>query len=580
MKIISTIVDSNYIMYGLELEGRSSEFKEEGKDIIRKVITLNQLIDKRFKNSQIACLKKGIKELNNFKLKELPMKLFDGKNYINIINNLTLKKRLLVEGKLEGFLVDINGIEKRFSVEEIINLASWYNLINFYIKFKNNKVFISGKKGNSLIGLPEEELVAEKKTNKKHKVKTIHDKKIVSNIISFNDFDIITLYKIIQDLNGMILKLPTENYEKSKIAKKKYHEDFIDLGIGEIGSPYIVYGEKKLNINSRFKKIGNVLVNFNKYNHTIQTYTITSKHIFLNGKNYMKKFGIIIEKEKAQILKERFSKSLALNQITDTSILTPIKSFLGSKTLEIFTVDTGRLDLINHNKIKNFILKNNLILDNIKRLNDIKVQKRYYNFITKEVSSILESKSIFVEPEKFGIYKGMSDELLLALSDAGINVYTGRYEKKEDVNEDDIPDDKENYEDNDYEVIYSIKGFQSIPSAKDIYMKNNKAEKYISVEFSKTIDDFNKMPDDKLKLQKIEKALKALDREQSEIIKKLWMHKISCFSAGNYKGFKIPNKEEWVSIMNNKINDSTKEFMCKEVGCESLLLKLKGLDIL
>jgi len=77
MKIISTIVDSNYIMYGLELEGRSSEFKEEGKDIIRKVITLNQLIDKRFKNSQIACLKKGIKELNNFKLKELPMKLFD-----------------------------------------------------------------------------------------------------------------------------------------------------------------------------------------------------------------------------------------------------------------------------------------------------------------------------------------------------------------------------------------------------------------------------------------------------------------------------------------------------------------------
>ena len=174
----------------------------------------------------------------------------------------------------------------------------------------------------------------------------------------------------------------------------------------------------------------------------------------------------------------------------------------------------------------------------------------------------------------------MSDELLLALSDAGINVYTGRYEKKEDVNEDDIPDDKENYKDNDYEVIYSIKGYQSIPGAKDIYMKNNKADKYISVEFSKTIDDFNKMPDDKLKLQKIEKALKALDREQGEIIKKLWMHKISCFSAGNYKGFKIPNKEKWVPIMNNKINDSTKEFMCKEVGCESLLLKLKGLDIL
>ena len=64
MKIISTIVDSNYILYGLELAGRSSKFKEEGKDIIRKVMTLNKLIDNRFKNSQIACLKKALKVLD------------------------------------------------------------------------------------------------------------------------------------------------------------------------------------------------------------------------------------------------------------------------------------------------------------------------------------------------------------------------------------------------------------------------------------------------------------------------------------------------------------------------------------
>ena len=185
MKIISTIVDSNYIMYGLELEGRSSEFKEEGKDIIRKVITLNQLINKRFKNNQIECKKSGIKELNNFKLNKLPMKLFDGEKYIKIKNELFLIKRLLVKGKLEGFLVDIGGIQKRFSTQEIINLSTWYYPINFYIRSRNNKVFISGRKGLSIKKLPAEELSTCSKINKKETLNTAFNKKDISNIVFF-----------------------------------------------------------------------------------------------------------------------------------------------------------------------------------------------------------------------------------------------------------------------------------------------------------------------------------------------------------------------------------------------------------
>ena len=149
-----------------------------------------------------------------------------------------------------------------------------------------------GKAGTSLESLPAVELAGDKKTSKKAKTSTARDKSDVQGVEISKDFDILQLYDIINEANGIIIKLPSEDYKKSKPAEKKTSSEFISLGVGEIASPKPLYTEKSLNVNSNFKKVGKVDINMKGQPIPVYTYTVTSKHLFFNGRTLFSSYVI------------------------------------------------------------------------------------------------------------------------------------------------------------------------------------------------------------------------------------------------------------------------------------------------
>ena len=73
MKIIGTIVGHNLALIGVTVKGKSYEFGGFDSTEVQTELRIMDLIQKKFKNSQIDCSSGQVVELKNFKLNKLPM---------------------------------------------------------------------------------------------------------------------------------------------------------------------------------------------------------------------------------------------------------------------------------------------------------------------------------------------------------------------------------------------------------------------------------------------------------------------------------------------------------------------------
>lgn len=585
MKVIGTVVDKKCNLIGLSMEGRASEFSEIGNEKVVRVNHLNEVLSRRFKNNQIDCSQGLVKEVGNFKLKELPMHMFDN-GYTPIDNKITLLERVLVDNKLKGFTVNIAGQVKRYTTEDIIKL-SWFNRENFSVRVNGDTVFIVGKPGFSIEKLPEVELGNDTGSkSKRNTTRSATNKEVANQPIGPANFDILTLYENLNQLNGLVIKLPNIEYIKNNPQPKKIGEDFNNLGIGEVANAYLDYTEDKLNVNTRFKKIGNITVNIQGMPLPVPTFIVTTKNIFLNAENHMEVFGVAVSEKDVPALKEAFAASLALEEIHDDLIINPIRSIYGDKTLKAFKVDTSKIAVIAPNKLQNFILGNKEIFNLTQTLLKCKVHQKYLNAVVKQATEALARQGIETNRPKYGIYSAMSDDVLNQLVEKGVDVYTGIYTKKEDT------DEVQEYEakkvkaarDGEYveervdlEAAYKIKGFITIPSAKDLQNRAPKAEKFIDPELDKIMKVLNSMDKVEELLKKAEEFQTANDKLKKRVIKQLWLHKVSSFLITDKKGYKASN---WEIVSSTSKSQEVREYACTDEGCEGLLLKLTGMDLI
>ena len=594
MKIIATIVNPNFTLVGLRIQGKATEFGGFNSEVQVHDIQIRELMQKKFKNSQLDCRDGRLRELNNFKLKNLPMMMWNPNDgtLTEFNNTIILHKRVLVNGELKGFEATIGGAKGRFKTENIIQMSGWFKTENFVVRYVDGKAFIAGKPGNPIENLPAVELGTTRESSKKAQTKTVQpaEAKNIHNPVITKNFDIITLYDILDSLGGRIIFLPTDKYKRTKIATHKTAHNFIDFGAGQIGSPRIDYTEKNLNINTNFTKVGIVNVKLTHGVQTLYPYVMSKKTVFWNGVNYITRFAIAVQEADIPILKERFAGSLALEPYENPLVTQPIRAFMGDtgNTVRFFLVDVSAFDIINKNRIEEFMLSNKEIRNLAMRLVQNKSYYAYVNGVaTRAKEAITKDGKILPKP-LYGPYAAYSEEDLKLIQEAGINIYTGMFEGKEETDEKtdaeaeelrDIMAGKQPKIKADIEVEFQIKGMASNMSYKDCVEKKEtalvKADAKFKENLFKLVDKFESMNDVNKMYQEAEKAKESINKAKREIIKTLWCYKMACLVNGDYTAFKVPNSKDWTPLKPLK-NGMT--YICNDP--DDLVMKVSGIELI
>lgn len=595
MKILGTIVNGKLNIVGLTISGKASDFGKIGNAEEVQDIAIQEVLARKFVNNQIDCSQGKIRELGKFRLRDVGMKMMLDNGQLTPVNNsLTLKTRLLTEGKLAGFEVEILGKTMKFKTDDVIRLSSWFRPDNYMIAVRNDtdgtvRPYVTGKPGHAISKLPERELGVGGTAPKKTKNRTIQSSDSRGSSVANPDFDIVELFDIVNALNGYVVKLPNVSYKKTKASDMKTGSSFIELGIGEVASAHIEYGEKSMNVNANFRKIGNVMIDFGGRPMPMPTYVVKKKSIFTNGKNHIKRFGIVVGEAQVNELRQKFGASLALEEVTDDSLVTPIRSMYGDPTLTMFIVDTNNLDIISKNRIKNYLLTDKEVYRLQLNLLEQKTILRYANDVYNSSKAAMMETGMKDPRPKYGMYAGFSDDMLNKIEAAGIDVFSGMYTKTEvDENVKEKEASKvadmiksgeyKKEEDKDIGVEFGVKGLKSLPSVKDLKEKTKKAEKFLTPKLLKIMGEVDKATSVESMFNYADKVKKVIGKEKEDTLKKLWLHKMACLSAGNYEAYKVGDVNVWEPMKQSKASNVT-DYICKTPDCSSLTLKLTNINL-
>lgn len=595
MKILGTIVNGKLNIVGLTISGKASDFGKIGSIEEVQDIAIQEVLARKFVNNQIDCSQGKIRELGRFRLRDLSMKMMlDNGQIVPVNNNLTLKTRLLTDGKLAGFEVEIVGKIMKYKTDDIIRLSSWFKPDNYMIAVRNDeggsvRPYITGKPGHAISKLPERELGGGNTSSKKAKTRTIQSKDSRGSSVANPDFDIVELFDIVNNLNGYVVKLPNVGYKKTKKSDKKTGSSFIELGIGEVASAHIEYGEKSMNVNANFRKIGNVMIDFGGRPMPMPTYVVKRKSIFTNGKNHIKRFGIVVGEAQVKELRQKFGASLALEEVKDDGLVTPIRSMYGDPTLTMFIVDTNNLDIISKNRIKKYLLTDKDVYRLQLNLLEEKTILRYVNDLYNSSKAALVETGKGDPRPKYGMYAGFSDDMLNKIEAAGIDVFTGMYtqtEVDEKAKEDEaskVADmikagEYKKEEETDIGVEFGVKGLKSLPSVKDLKERTKKAEKFITPRLLEIMKNVDKCTSVSSMFEYADKVKRDLNKEKEETVKKLWLHKMACLSAGNYETYKVSDVNNWEPMKQSK-SSNVVDYINKLPESSQLTMKLTNIKL-
>lgn len=579
MKLTKSIVDVNFKLLGFFIQGTAKEFGELGKEKTERAVQISEMINNKFENSQVSCTTGRILEKSGFKMNKLPTMLYSDGNFTEISNEINITKRALVNGELKGFeLVLPNGAVVKYTYDNVIRLANWCNPGNFTLRTKDDKTFIAGKAGvMRLSELPEIELGDSTKTGKKKRTSVGGQKstEVKGENIRVSG-DLLSLYSMIRSCDGLIIKLPDEEYKATGEAKEKVAEGFTPLGIGEIGSPYIDFGEKKLNANTTFKKVGNVTVTVNGMPMPVYTFTYTSKSIFVSGKNHIKRFGIGVTPEVAKQLVETFGKELITKTIHDKHVTEPIVSLTGKKEFVFFEVDTTKLEIMSKQDASKHLLGNEQIKKLVKNLAMCKA----HNKVVKDAIKKFNELEPLSKPSKplFGLFAGMNQLYLDAIKEAGVDIFTGAYIKREKVEKSEQAESESKSADS-IMVEYDIAGnnisklnYNSVLDAANGVTEVPKMCDKALMELVKKLD----MIDKRDAIHAAEEYKSTIDNAMNDIKMRLWLHKVAMYTLGDGE-LEIPEKTAWIEKASR--SKTSRVYECVQTGCEGLVMKLTGIDI-
>lgn len=587
LRLVSTIVDDKRSLIGFIMEGKEKDFGGFSENKVRRPIPVADLIRSKFSNKQIGVSGGKLVEKSEFKINSLPMTLYANDSYAAIDNEISIVGRIVQDNENIGFRVRFSdGTEDDFKYVNVLMLCRWFKPGNFSVRrsSKGNQ-YIAGKAGTSLADIPARVVGKEVKAKKMKSAAKAPIAKFSGTVES--GFDILDIYNFIDDCNGSIIKFASDTYEAATDGGEVVVEGFTSLGIGEVASPKPMFNATKLNVNAGFKKVGVVKVDILGSMTTLTTFVYRTKSIFLKGENYIKRFGIAVSSDREQDLLNTLGRSLALEKITDPSVLSPLSQVIDTKSLVLYKVDTSKVDLISEAKRKESILNTSQLIALCKAQYELKLISKAVGpkgGLMKTLKDIIGVDKIAESQSRrpFGMYSHMNQEALNALSEAGIDLYTGAFNKAGTP----VPPKKdgeskgEKAVDESVEIEYIYEGFDAGKlTGKQVLDLVAKGDNTKLTELIRTRVGAVLAEEDPIKrYNKASEVYNDAESKLASISKKFWMHNASMYLEGNKKNIHAHDKGRWIPDDSSRVK-TAQVYKHTGKGAEGLKIKFKGVDI-
>lgn len=583
------VIDTNGTLIGFLVEAPESFFGNIGVNIIEYPKTLADLKAMRFCNKQIDMSNGKITELGNFKLNSLPCMVYNEGKLLDINSSISLTKRYTSGSKVIGYGVRFEGFPGKPEIAQrtdmITQLAKWMRPTNFMIRhnYDTGKMYLNGK-GCSLSDLPEVS-VGEKKTRKgTNKPVTARNQgqpiqKAVDPNLE-NVFDILDIYNIIAELKGQVIHFPNEKYEAVSESGVKTEEGFQSSNIGELASPYLEFNSQKLKVNAQFKKLGYVTVNISGRGAApINTYIHRTKSIFVAGEAYIKRFGVVVSKDKETELMNRLGQSLAITPYDLGSLASAVSRFGSVPNPVCFSIDASRLNLISKAKAKNSLLSAEKIASLCKKRYELKLIRKYCNAMQSEIKKELGGKVVSEKVQHREIYSEFrlySDDILEALKEVGFDIYSGAYSKTSALTQASSGKSTSG-KDNGIGIAYAMKEYDDSKKTAAILKKavKNKDTSVISENILNILLSGESISSPFDRFTWAEKTSQSADKQLDDIERIFWMHNATMFKAGGKEFVHTHDASDWVPIQTKAT--TYEAYNSKKV--DGLILKLSGLRI-
>lgn len=581
-----TIVNSQRGLIGFVLKGRERDLGGFSDSVTERPMPLAELIKMKFANTQIAIANNKVLERGKFRINTLPMVVYDPStnNYIDISNEVAMIERFVQDNENIGFRLRFaDGSEENLRYENVITLCKWFKPTNFCIRTSTKgKAYIAGKNGAGLETIKETVIGKKPEVVPKKKKSAAKEKKESISGTFERGFDILDIYEFIKECNGSVIKLPTEDYIAASEDGEKVVEGFKALGIGEVASPVPSFNATKLNVNADFKKVGVVPVTINGTQTNLTSFVYRKKSIFLNGENYIKKFGIAVAKDREDELVAKLGRSLALEKIEDKSITQPLSQVIDAESLAFYKVDSSKLDLISEAKRQSSIMSTTELAKVCKKMYELKLLSKALSLkggMMKDIKNFIGDAGVAKAKSKklFGIYSMMSPEALEVITNAGIDIYSGAYTAEGTPAK---SSGKGGSSTETVEIEYILKGYDvsKITGQQVLKAAQENDTTKLPSNVIKYITDLIGIADMYDRYAAASKLYDKVEAEIYKINKVLWMHNASMYLAGNKTNIHTHDKEKWMVDGSSRVK-TAQVYMTTDKAAEGLTVKFKGVNI-
>lgn len=574
MKLTATVLNANFNLIGFVVKGKAKEFGEMGNEVVERTLAINQLMKVHFNNSQAYFSDGKITEKGSFHINQLKIMKLSGDELKEIPNSITLTERYVHNNENVGFGVKFgDGTSNKYKYEDIMKLAEVFNPTNFVIRVNDKgKQFIAGKSGYPISGLPVVNL-GNPGSNKKTKSGARPVTPVTGTKV--NELDIFDIFDFVNSYKGFIINFAGTEYKATGDTYEKASDKFTSLGVGEVGNPVLTFNETKFNATCRFKNPGFINIPtetsgpvFAGTSTGIYTFIYRSKNIFYNAEHHMTKIGLIIPEEAVSELFDRFSSSMAIEEVTDANVINVVNRLINWKNSKIFQVDVSKLALISPYKYDAYIMNVDDIYKETLKFATAKISQIYVRGALKELAGmgyVAPPKNRPIAPQ----FSLKTEQELKDLIMAGVNIYDGSFTESGET----VKNEKSGDSTLIPEIRYIIDGLDPKNYSYAKLVDTDKCPSNIASMITRvqSVTDF----DERAKL--LNSMMNEFDKVVGQTSRKIWMHKTAMWLKNGKRGVHANDADKWE--INTKKRTKATCYDCNVASAKGLQILLTNVDI-
>ena len=562
---------------------------------------------------QLTFTKDRVIENGDQQLSALPTYMLKGNQFVQVDNTVKVIEKIEVGNnddgyKIEGYtlLFKSNGKKARYRTSDIYEIARSWKCENFVPYRKaDGEYFLKSKRGDKQLNEQLETVTVCNKNVQKidRKPRVINNPKMSADVKSKasasanNDnsnkeigrkvnMDIFEIFEKAQQFKCTMIKFQSENYSArsiTKVSEEDQDANLFDAYWGdEFFKPYLKLSADKLNVSINTRVYGDVTIKREgKHDLIVPCYTTRTKNIIANGKFNMKRFGVIVDKDKASAFVSGISAvEKVITDKEDKEFFDKIDQILGLEDKVVVVINTSMVAITRSKTAK---LTYEQLAQTVANIENIRLMSKYlgpHSGLIRKISDTInysdggkiEEKDLETSYIVKRIRETLTDEELEIAISNGINSLTGCYTPVYSAG-------RTQYDkyDQDIQIKFMMfKGLERI-TVNDIEeaIKAHDDSK-INKNTLDILRPFAHMTKDAYTLSVIKEKYNTLQNGLQQLYKDLFINNINCIDDGVLR-----LNGHWYNTENKRFKKG-KEFACSEIEANGgqLIVQVSNLDIM